>query len=307
VLIFLLTGLLLTATSILLVLRAFALGRPTTGRMLARIGAYGFQDADGATQSPSRPLSSQLDVLAGTLGGFLSGRIKRLGEEELRDQLQSAGMFTTSPRKFTGYRLLLAVTLPLLWLWLAANGGSGPAKIFFGFLIAIYLGWQGPMIYVKRRARLRLERIDHEIPELIDLLVTTVEAGMSFNASLQLAARRFKGPLGQELRLAIQEQEMGLATNEALENMLTRANTSAMRSFIRSVLQVETLGVSIGKILRDLAIEMRKRRRQQAEERAQKAPTKMLFPLVLLIFPAIFVVLLGPAVIQILKALKGIA
>ena len=100
---------------------------------------------------------------------------------------------------------------------------------------------------------------------------------------------------------------MGLATNEALENMLTRANTSAMRSFIRSVLQVETLGVSIGKILRDLAIEMRKRRRQQAEERAQKAPTKMLFPLVLLIFPAIFVVLLGPAVIQILKALKGIA
>ena len=305
-LILLLSSLLLTATSILLVLRAFSLGRPATGRMLARIGAYGFQAADVVNQEPRRPLSARLDVLAGTLGGLLSRRIKRLGEEELRDKLQSAGMFTTSPRKFMGYRVLLAVALPLLWLWLSA-GGSGPLKVLLGFLVAIYLGWQGPMIFVSRRARLRLEKIDHEIPELIDLLVTTVEAGMSFNASLQLAARRFKGPLGQELRLAIQEQEIGLATNEALENMLRRANTSAMRSFIRSVLQAETLGVSIGKILRDLAIEMRKRRRQMAEERAQKAPTKMLFPLVLLIFPAIFVVLLGPAVIQILKALKGLA
>jgi tight adherence protein C len=306
VLILLLTGLALTATSILLVLRAFSLGRPAPGRMLARIGAYGFQGAEVAAQNPRRPLSTRLDALAASLGGALSGRFKRLGEDELRDQLRSAGMLSTSPRKFTGYRLLLAVALPLLWLWLSA-GGSGPMKVFFGFLIAIFMGWQGPMIYVKRRVRLRLERIDTEIPELIDLLVTTVEAGMSFNASLQLAARRFKGPLGQELRLAIQEQEIGLATNEALENMLARANTSAMRSFIRSVLQAETLGVSIGKILRDLAIEMRKRRRQMAEERAQKAPTKMLFPLVLLIFPAIFVVLLGPAVIQILKALKGLA
>jgi tight adherence protein C len=161
-------------------------------------------------------------------------------------------------------------------------------------------------MFVNRRARMRLEQIDYEIPELIDLLVTTVEAGLSFSASLQMAARRFKGPLGQELRLALQEQDMGLATNEALENMLTRANTSAMRSFVRSVLQVETLGVSIGKVLRDLAIEMRKRRRQLAEERAQKAPTKMLFPLVLLIFPAIFVVLLGPAAIGILSALNGV-
>jgi tight adherence protein C len=306
VLFFLLIGLALTATSILLVLRALSLGRPATGRTLARIGAYGFQDVEVVAQQPRRPLSTRLDALAASVGGFLSGRFKRLGEDELRDQLRTAGMLTTSPRKFTGYRLLLAVALPLLWLWLSA-GGSGAMKVFLGFVVAIFLGWQGPMIYVKRRARLRLERIDTEIPELIDLLVTTVEAGMSFNASLQLAARRFKGPLGQELRLAIQEQEIGLATNEALENMLARANTSAMRSFVRSVLQAETLGVSIGKILRDLAIEMRKRRRQMAEERAQKEPTKMLFPLVLLIFPAIFVVLLGPAVIQILKALKGIA
>ena len=296
-LIFLLIGLVLMATSVLLVLRSFGFGRAGAEGALARIAAYGFREQDVPNEAPRRPLSNQLDALAGSLGGLLSSRTKRSGEAELRDQLQAAGMYTTSPRKFMGYRLLLGVALPLLWLWLSSNGGS-PVQVFFGFFVAVVLGWRGPLIWVKRRARLRMEQIDYEIPELIDLLVTTVEAGMSFSASLQLATRRFKGPLGQELRLAIQEQEMGLATNDALENMLARANTSAMRSFVRSVLQVETLGVSIGKVLRDLAIEMRKRRRQQAEERAQKAPTKMLFPLILLIFPAIFLVLLGPAVIR---------
>jgi len=105
-----------------------------------------------------------------------------------------------------------------------------------------------------------------------------------------------QGPLGDELRLTMQQQSMGLTTNEALTNMLERCDTPLMRSFVRSVLQGETLGVSIGKIMRDLATEMRKRRRQAAEEKAQKAPIKILFPLVFLIFPSMFVILLGPAV-----------
>jgi tight adherence protein C len=308
VIIFLLIGLLLMATSVMLVLRAFGqgAGRSEAGRAIARIDAYSFRSRDLQAQAPRRPLSGRIDALASSIGGFLSSRIDRFREDELRDKLQAAGMYATSPRKLMGYRLLLTLALPLIWLWFSANGGSSPIRVLFGFVIAAFVGWQGPLMFVNRRARMRLEQIDYEIPELIDLLVTTVEAGLSFSASLQMAARRFKGPLGQELRLALQEQEMGLATNEALENMLSRANTSAMRSFVRSVLQVETLGVSIGKVLRDLAIEMRKRRRQIAEERAQKAPTKMLFPLVLLIFPAIFLVLLGPAAIQILSALNGV-
>ena len=98
---------------------------------------------------------------------------------------------------------------------------------------------------------------------------------------------------------------MGLSTNEALRNLVDRSDTPLMRSFVRSVLQGETLGVSIGQIMRDLAVDMRKRRRQAAEERAQKAPIKMLFPLVFLIFPAMFVVLLGPAVFSFLEAFGG--
>src|SRR5207244_12794596 len=110
---------------------------------------------------------------------------------------------------------------------------------------------------------------------------------------------------GGELRLTLQEQDMGLSMHEALGNMLSRCETASMRSFVRSVLQGETLGVSIGAIMRNLAMEMRKRRRQAAEERAQKAPIKMLFPLVFLIFPAMFIVLLYPAIHSFGQAFGG--
>jgi tight adherence protein C len=143
------------------------------------------------------------------------------------------------------------------------------------------------------------------MPELIDLLVVTVEAGLGLGAALQLASERMTGPLGQELRIALQEQRMGLPQLQALENMLNRCPTPAVRSFVRAMIQGERLGVSVGQILRSLALEMRKRRRAQAEERAQKAPIKILFPLVFMIFPAMFVVILGPAVINIFHALKS--
>jgi tight adherence protein C len=151
-----------------------------------------------------------------------------------------------------------------------------------------------PPALIRRRARLRLEEIDYELPELIDLLIVTLEAGVGFLGSLNLAADRLEGPLGVELRLTLQEQRFGLTTNEALQNMLARCESDGLRSFVRSILQGETLGVSTGQIMRNLAGEMRKKRKAAAEEKAQKAPVKILFPLVFLIFPAMFIVLLGP-------------
>src|SRR5437660_2370106 len=123
-----------------------------------------------------------------------------------------------------------------------------------------------------------------------------VEAELGFSGSIRIASSRLDGPLGDELRLTLQEQSMGLSTNESLTNLLGRCETPSMRSFVRSVLQGENLGVSIGAIMRNLAAEMRKRRRHSAEERAQKAPIKMLFPLVFLIFPTLFIILLYPAI-----------
>ena len=136
-------------------------------------------------------------------------------------------------------------------------------------------------------------------------LVVTIEAGVGFTASLRMAADRLGGPLGDELRLTIQEQNLGLSTLEALNNWLGRCDTPGVRSFVRAMIQGERLGVSIGQIMRNLALEMRKRRRSAAEERAQKAPIKILFPLVFLIFPAMFIVLLGPVAYSIGKIFGG--
>ena len=117
-----------------------------------------------------------------------------------------------------------------------------------------------------------------------------------------MMSNRMHGALGVELRFMQHEQSMGLSSDQALTKLLDRVDTPSVRSFVRSLQQGERLGVSIGAILRNLAIEMRSRRRQLAEERAQKAPVKILFPLVFLIFPSIFIVLLGPAVFSLKDA-----
>jgi tight adherence protein C len=223
----------------------------------------------------------------------------------MREHLVAAGLYNTSPRMVVGYRILLAVALPLAWLWLAAATGFPFALIVLGVAFLAIVGWVLPMLVLNRRARERTAAIDYELPELIDLLVVTLEAGVSFIASLQMAAERLAGPLGVELRITLQEQRMGLTTNDALKGMLARADTPGMRTFVRSVLQGETLGTSTGQIMRNLAVEMRKRRRSTAEERAQKAPIKILFPLIFLIFPAMFIVLLGPVAYSIGKIFGG--
>ena len=292
----LLGGLLLAGAAVTLATRALAMPRARAAETLGQIDAYGFTGRKTESAKSGGTLQPALDRLAYALGGTIAKRLGGLREEKLRAELVAAGMYGTTPRKFLGYRILCAVGVPAVWLWSASAAGYPGALTGLGLIFALAVGWVAPMTLVRKRAQRRFEKIDYELPELIDLLVVTVEAGLGFNGSLQVASERVQGPLGDELRLTMQQQSMGLTTNEALTNMLERCDTPLMRSFVRSVLQGETLGVSIGKIMRDLATEMRKRRRQAAEEKAQKAPIKILFPLVFLIFPAMFVILLGPAV-----------
>jgi tight adherence protein C len=194
------------------------------------------------------------------------------------------------------------VGVPAICIWAFAQSGQPVPLVLGAGVFAGFIGWRVPRMIVQSRGRRRQTEIDYQLPELIDLLVVTVEAGVGFTGSLRIAGERIGGVLGEELGLTLQEQTMGLTTNEALANMLERVETPGMRSFIRSILQGETLGVSIGQILRNVALEMRKRRRALAEERAQKAPIKILFPLVFMIFPAIFVIILAPAVYGLLDA-----
>ena len=301
----LLIGLFLTGFAIFLFLQAAGVRRARVLEALGAMRQYGFQQSAPVDLQPSGALTGAVNDLATKIGAVVAHRTGLMREDQLRKELRSAGMYSMSPLRFMGYRVLAGIGFPLLWLWLSVAGNYSPAKTLLGVLVAFGTGWQGPMVLVRRRARFRIDEIDYQMPELIDVLVTTVEAGVGFSGSLQMAGRRMHGPLGEELRLTLQEQDMGLSTQEALTNLLDRADTPAMRTFVRAILQGEQLGVSIGKIMRDLATEMRKRRRQKAEERAAKAPTKMLFPLAFLIFPAMFVVILGPAVMSIFKNFNG--
>jgi tight adherence protein C len=295
------------AASVALISRAVAMPRVRTAETMGQIDSYGYSGGSADAENDSGAVRGTLDDIAGFVGGLFSS--SRLGggvkEAELRNELMAAGLYIITPRKFLGYRILCAVSVPITWIWLAIASGFPPALAILGLFVAFLAGWVAPMTIVRNRARRRLEQIDYDLPELIDVLVVTVEAGLGFSGSLQVAAERLEGPLGDELRLTLQEQSMGLSTTEALQNMLLRADTPAMRSFVRSIVQGETLGVSIGEIMRNLATEMRKRRRANAEERAQKAPIKILFPLIFLIFPAMFVILLGPAIFQFIEAFGG--
>ena len=285
--------------------RAIAGSRVRTVETVGRIDAYGFRPTDAAEDEKQGSARATLDGLADTLGALIAKRFGNPRENEIQAELRKAAIYSISPRKFMGYQALSAVSVPIFWAWLATAVGFPVVLMFVILIAALPLGWMAPLTIVRRRARRRVEEVDEQLPELIDLLVVTVEAGLGLTGALRTAADRLGGALGAELRLTLQEQSFGLSTNEALENMLARCDTPPVRSFVRSVVQSEALGVSMGQILRNLTIDMRKRRRAQAEERAHKAPVKMLFPLIFLIFPAIFVVLLVPALYSIAQALQG--
>jgi tight adherence protein C len=285
-------GVVLLAAGVMLVVRGTSSARPGgTAETLGQIESYGFAATAAAEPKGAHPLGSFASWLGSAMQRFLG-----TGERGIRRQLLAAGMYDVDPATIVGYRLLAAVGAALLWIWLSLSKDFSPVLLVLGTPALGAIGWMLPTSYLGRRARMRTERIERELPEMIDLLVVTLEAGLSFLASLHMAAGRLRGPLGEELRLALHEQRMGLTATDALNGMLRRAETPALRTFVRSVIQGETLGVSTGQIMRNLALEMRKSRRAKAEERAQKAPIKMLFPLIFLIFPAMFIVLLGPAV-----------
>jgi len=297
-LLFILSGLLLLGGAAGLATRAIALPRWRAQARLQVIASYGsIEGHDVAFDEDRGPRG--IHGVATMIGEFAAGRA-RVDLEEIRKLLVAAGRYRARPETFLGYRIIATVLLGAVALTLE----FGSPLDFLKASVLPSAGWVLPSFLLKRLGTARRQAIDDALPDLVDLLVVTVEAGLSFSGSLQAATQRIGGPLGDELRLAMQEQRMGLPITQALNNMLSRTDSSSMRSFVQSVTQAEKLGVSIGGVLRGIAVEMRKRRRSRAEERANKAPIKMLFPLVFLIFPSLFVVILGPGAMTLIEALR---
>jgi tight adherence protein C len=274
---------------------------------IATIIDYGTQNVAGGASDEasvfieSKPTQSAVASAATWLGGLFSGRLTAFRENEIRDQLIAAGLYAIAPRTVIGYRLLATVILPVLvYLAFGLHGFSDLLMI----VLAAFAGWILPLTVVQRAARKRVDTVDRGLPDLIDLLCVMIEAGLSFPSALRMASEQFGPPLSDELRLTLQEQTMGLSVGEALSHMADRADTPAMKAFVRAMSQGEKMGISTGQIMRNLAGEMRNRRRARAEEKAQKTPVLMLFPLVFLIFPAMFIILMTPAVINLVDGFK---
>ena len=291
--------LILAGLAVALIVRGIALPGARASSRVEQIGAYGYAPPSAAPAKSDR--TSIVAGLARSSGEFMASRLGGY-ETWLKDRLVAAGIYGLVARTLIGYQFIVLIVLTGLVVATFAEQGAG-VIVWVLLCAAVVMGL--PALLLRNRARSRVEAVDRGVPDLIDMLVVTIEAGLGFSASLQTASTRIEGPLGDELRLTMQQQRMGIALRESLTHLASRVEGPAMRSFVRSVTQGEALGVSIGTVMRNLAREMRVRRRQVAEERAQKAPVKMLFPLVFLMFPSLGIVILGPAIIEITQKLGG--
>jgi tight adherence protein C len=294
-------GVLLLGAGVMILVSSLSKSRGSSAT-LDQIQTYGYvaeatggSDAESASRRP-------IDSLADRVGSWAARRSNRFGEAKIRDRLISAGMYGTTPRKILGYQCICAIAFSLLVLWLISVGGG---SLVFAVVLAVAAGiggWFAPTYYVELKRRDRMDKVDKQMPDMIDLLVVTIEAGLGILASMRVASESMADPLGQELRLTLQEQRMGLSVGQAIESLGRRADCGNMRIFVRAITQGERLGVSMGTTMRNLSLEMRKRRRAMAEEKAQKMPIKMLFPLIFFIFPALFIVILTPMIINMVDA-----
>jgi tight adherence protein C len=233
------------------------------------------------------------------LGEWLAGWVLRLNPrtnvESIRLKLLGAGLGQhITPTALLAAKAVLGIFGMLLGFLLGATVSGTGAAIFLALVFGAG-GFVAPDTVVSAKARSRRERIRGELPDALDLLAVSVEAGLGFDGALAKLTEHMEGPLTEEFSLTLSEIRIGESRQDALKRLSDRVGVPEVASFTRSIIQADQLGTSLSRILRVQAADTRLRRQAAAEEKAMKAPIKMLFPTVLFIFPAMFLVILGPA------------
>jgi tight adherence protein C len=208
---------------------------------------------------------------------------------------------------WVGVKMLSLIGFAILGfvLVLVLGGGQLPIGLLFA-LVGGGIGYIAPEFWLGRKMRARAMEMTLQLPDALDLLTISVEAGLGFDAALAKVVEKMEGPLVDEFRTALAEVRMGRARRDALRDVAIRADAQPVTNFIGAIVQAEQLGVPIAKVLQIQSNQLRIERRQRAEEAAAKAPVKMLFPMVGCIFPTIFIVILGPAVVTVMGGGVGI-
>lgn len=221
--------------------------------------------------------------------------------EASANRLLTSGMGRSiSPTAFLAMKGGGAVGGVLLGFVLGGAFGSAPlgAALAFGFGFA---GFVIPGFAIGMKGRARRETIRAQLPDALDLLAVSVEAGLGFDGAISKLTEHMDGPLAEEFSLTLGEMRIGESRHDALKKLAERAAAPEVASFTRAIIQADQLGISLGRLLRVQAVDARLKRQAAAEEKAMKSPIKMLFPTVIFIFPAMFIVILGPALLNLMK------
>lgn len=275
--------------------RAAAIRRQSLSRTVRRAPV----DEEMALPFSQRVLAPLRDRLANLVKRGTPSRV----QAALQLKLQQAGNPFTATH-FLGMQVSAALVSGLLGLLLALP--SIKTKPLIGLLLMLMmllLGWRIPDFMLSRLITARREKIDRALPDVLDLLSVSVEAGLGLDGAIQKVGEKFPEPIAGEFRELLKSIRLGTPRADALRELAERTGVPDMRTFTAAVIQAEQLGVSIARVLKGQAEALRIKRKQRVEEKAMALPVKMLFPLILFIFPTIFIVVLGPVLIQIFETL----
>lgn len=259
--------------------------------------------AEEANPSFGERVVEPLQRRALSLGRRLTGADKA---ERIRHRLDLAG----NPRDWSvdrvvSLKVIAGVALPACFVVYGMVLGFSLRVEILLALGGLLVGFFAPDVYLYQCAAKRADKVRKTLADAVDLLTISVEAGLGFDAAVQQVARNTDGPLAEEFARVLREMQLGKGRADALRGMADRSNVEDLQAFVGAMVQADAFGISIGEVLRVQSAEMRLKRRQYAEEKAQQVPVKIMIPLILFILPCLFVVVMGPAVLNAVDAFNG--
>jgi tight adherence protein C len=296
-----------------IVLVSAAAGTTASGQAVTGVDRS-VQLVQALTNAPKELTKEYDESFADRIIGPFQNRASRIARrlsgsdapERIRKRLDVAG----NPVGWTVERVQAGKVIGAIVMFLfmtAFTAVIGPSLTVRIVLIAgaTAVGWLGPNLYLYQKVYDRSNRMQRDLPDAIDLMTISVESGLAFDAAVQQVARNTEGPLAEEFSRVLREMQIGQGRAEALRALADRTEVDDLKSFVTAMVQADSFGIPIANVLRIQSSEMRTKRRQRAEEKAQKVPVKITVPLIFCILPCLFIAVMGPAVIHILDSFSG--